>query len=225
VAEALYARRHAPHLQGFMDWSALDAHRVEPPRDEDAALIEAIVRRHEGEPALRWTRHWWRRQRDAFRLFRATDGGACDGFCAMLRLRAPLPGEDRADPAVAAAFAFVAAQRPLAAGKERCCGATGITVGNDRQMAPGGPHGSALQRLRHAWVRQVLRAGHDDAQVAAAFLRVARLLDAPARLLAPALAARVLLCRWRQTRRAGGGVSATAPAPDRAPARASTLRR
>jgi hypothetical protein len=117
-AEALYARRHAPHLQRFMDWSALDAHRVEPPRDEDVALIEAIVRRHEGEPALRWTRHWWRRQRDAFRLFRATDGGACDGFCAMLRLRAPLPGEDRADPAVAAAFAFVAAQRPLAAGEE-----------------------------------------------------------------------------------------------------------
>jgi 2-polyprenyl-6-methoxyphenol hydroxylase-like FAD-dependent oxidoreductase len=99
-----------------------------------------------------------------------------------------------------------------------------ITVGNDRQMAPGGPHGSALQRLRHAWVRQVLRAGHDDAQVAAAFLRVARLLDAPARLLAPALVARVLLRRWRQARRAGG-VSATAPAPDRAPARASTLRR
>ena len=67
-----------------------------------------------------------------------------------------------------------------------------ITVGNDRQMPPGGPHGSLPQRLRHRWVQRVLRAAHHDPVVAAAFLRVARLLAPPSSLLRPALAARVL---------------------------------
>jgi hypothetical protein len=70
-----------------------------------------------------------------------------------------------------------------------------LAVGNDRQLAPGGPHGTLPQRLRARWVRRVIRAGHHDAQVAEAFLRVARLLDPPAALLRPALVARVLRVR------------------------------
>ena len=67
-----------------------------------------------------------------------------------------------------------------------------LAVGNDRQLAPGGPHGSLPQRLRARWVQRVLRAGHRDRVVADAFLRVARLLDPPTALLRPALVARVL---------------------------------
>ncbi|MDM0047528.1 NAD(P)/FAD-dependent oxidoreductase [Variovorax sp. J22R115] len=67
-----------------------------------------------------------------------------------------------------------------------------ITVGNDRQLAPGGPHGSMPQRLRWRWVQHVLRAGHRDRHIADAFLRVARLLDPPTALLRPALVARVI---------------------------------
>lgn len=67
-----------------------------------------------------------------------------------------------------------------------------ITVGNDRQLAPGGPHGSLPQRLRWRWVQRVLQAGQRDPQIADAFLRVARLLDPPTALLRPALVARVI---------------------------------
>ena len=66
-----------------------------------------------------------------------------------------------------------------------------ITVGNDRQLAPGGPHGSWLQRARHRWVQRVLRAGHHDRHVASAFLGVARLISGPGTLLRPDVALRV----------------------------------
>ena len=42
----------------------------------------------------------------------------------------------------------------------------GITVGDDRQLSPGGPHGTWAQRARHRWVQRVLRAGHHDHDVA-----------------------------------------------------------
>jgi 2-polyprenyl-6-methoxyphenol hydroxylase-like FAD-dependent oxidoreductase len=68
-----------------------------------------------------------------------------------------------------------------------------ITVGNDRQLAPGGPHGTWVQRARHRWLQRVLRAGHRDRVVASAFVRVARLVATPATLLRPDIALRVLL--------------------------------
>lgn len=68
----------------------------------------------------------------------------------------------------------------------------GITVGNDRQLAPGGPHGSLVQRWRYRWVQRVLRAGQRDRLVAEAFLDVARLLAPPASLLRPGVVARTL---------------------------------
>ena len=67
-----------------------------------------------------------------------------------------------------------------------------ITVGNDRQLAPGGPHGTWAQRARYRWVQRVLRAGHHDHDVASAFLSVARLVSSPATLLRPDVVMRVL---------------------------------
>lgn len=67
-----------------------------------------------------------------------------------------------------------------------------LAAGGDRQLAPGGPHGTLVQRLRARWVRRVLRAGHHDAHVAAAFVRVARLIAPPATLLQPSIVWRVL---------------------------------
>ena len=67
-----------------------------------------------------------------------------------------------------------------------------LTVGNDRQLAPGGPHGNLVQRWRYRWVQRVLRAAHHDRHVAEAFLDVARLLAPPTSLLRPSLVARAL---------------------------------
>ena len=69
----------------------------------------------------------------------------------------------------------------------------GITVGNDRQLSPGGPHGSWAQRARHRWLQRVLRAGHHDHDVARAFLSVARLVARPATLVRPDVVLRVVL--------------------------------
>ena len=116
-AEVLYVMRHSPHKQPFFDWKALGQHRVEAARSDDFDLLAAMVRRHEGEAALRWLRHWWQRQREGCVLFRdAADG--CDGFLLMLRIGFRMAATDLADPAVAAAWGFVRAQRALAPGEE-----------------------------------------------------------------------------------------------------------
>ena len=67
-----------------------------------------------------------------------------------------------------------------------------ITVGNDRQLAPGGPHGSRMQRWRHRWVQRVIRAGQRDPVVAAAFFRVTRLIEKPSSLVKPSIVLRVV---------------------------------
>lgn len=67
-----------------------------------------------------------------------------------------------------------------------------IAVGNDRQLAPGGPHGSIVQRLRHRWVQRVIGAAHHDPTAAREFLSVARLLAPPSSLSRPSLVWRVL---------------------------------
>ena len=116
-AEAIYTQRHMPHKQKFFDWEALDAHRVEPARDEDLALLEGVVRRHEGDASLHWLRYWWHVQRAGFRVFWNGAGG-CDGFLLMLRLGAGASAGDRADPAVAAAWSFITGHRALAGADE-----------------------------------------------------------------------------------------------------------
>lgn len=118
-SEALYTQRHAEHKSRYFAWDELGLHRVAPARGTDLALLQAIVRRHEGEAALPWLAYWWERQRDGFRLFWRGDGDErCDGFMLMLRLGSGTPESDRADPAVAAAWRFIGTQRPLAPGEE-----------------------------------------------------------------------------------------------------------
>jgi 2-polyprenyl-6-methoxyphenol hydroxylase-like FAD-dependent oxidoreductase len=73
-----------------------------------------------------------------------------------------------------------------------------ITAGNEMQMAPGGPHGSLGQRLRHRWVQRVLRTAQHDVHVARAFLNVARLLQPGSTLLRPGIVVRVL---WSSAQR------------------------
>jgi 2-polyprenyl-6-methoxyphenol hydroxylase-like FAD-dependent oxidoreductase len=73
-----------------------------------------------------------------------------------------------------------------------------ITVGNDRQLAPGGPHGTWVQRARYHWVQRVLHASHHDHRVASAFLSVARLVASPATLLRPDIVLRVVRRAGRQ---------------------------
>jgi hypothetical protein len=116
-AEVLYVLRHQSHKEKFFDWSALGQHRVEVAHSEDEPLLAEIVRRHEGEAALPWLRYWWTRQREGFRLFRNA-AGECDGFLLMLRIRADASAADRADPAVAAAWSFIAERRALAPAEE-----------------------------------------------------------------------------------------------------------
>jgi 2-polyprenyl-6-methoxyphenol hydroxylase-like FAD-dependent oxidoreductase len=67
-----------------------------------------------------------------------------------------------------------------------------MAADGDRRF-PGVPGPRPLRsRVLNSWVRQVVRAGTTDAEVAEAFLRTVNLMDRPEALVSPALAVRVL---------------------------------
>lgn len=116
--DILYMRRNTPYNKPYLDWNALDDVYAEPASPQDGEEILQMVRAHEGEKSARIARHWWRRQPEAFLLFRNFHGDLF-GFMATLTGLQQAIAEDRAiDPAVAAALQFVQRYGPLRPGEE-----------------------------------------------------------------------------------------------------------
>jgi hypothetical protein len=115
--EALYALRTDPTMDGFFNLDALEGVYAEPATAADADTIVALVRGHEGDASAAIARHWFERQPQAFRVFRAgTDEPF--GFMAHLALHLAAPEDLAADPAATAAMAFVRRYGPAAPGEE-----------------------------------------------------------------------------------------------------------
>lgn len=115
--DLLALTRHHPAFRAYFDWEALGAAYAAPAAPADQAAILAMAERHEGPASARVVAYWLRRQPGAFLLFRAS-GGAPIGFLAHLTLTHADSEECAADPAVAAAWAFVEHHGPLRAGEQ-----------------------------------------------------------------------------------------------------------
>jgi hypothetical protein len=89
--DLLYLHRHSPIMRAAFDWATLGTAYVEPATPEDREAVLGMARRHEGDASARIAEHWWRRQPEAFAMFRGS-GGELVGFIAGLALH-------RADPA------------------------------------------------------------------------------------------------------------------------------
>lgn len=106
--DLLYLRRYEPAFAGFFDWDAMDTAYAQAVADKDLAQIESIVLRHEGAVSIPILRHWWRVQRDAFLIYRDSNG-ECVGFLVHLLLNEPISEDLEADPALAPVLAYAQA--------------------------------------------------------------------------------------------------------------------
>jgi len=115
--DLLYLHRNNPIMRASTDWDTLGTAHVEPATAKDREAVLAMVRRHEGEASARIAEHWWRRQPEAFAMFRST-GGELVGFVAALALHRADPADLEADPAAAAARRFADRHGPARPGEE-----------------------------------------------------------------------------------------------------------
>jgi hypothetical protein len=115
--DLLYLHRSNPIMRAAFDWTTLGTASAEPATPEDREAVLAMVRRHEGQASARIAEHWWRRQPEAFAIFR-TGGGELVGFIAGLALHRADPADLEADPAAAAARRFADRHGPARPGEE-----------------------------------------------------------------------------------------------------------
>jgi RimJ/RimL family protein N-acetyltransferase len=115
--DLLYLHRNNPIMRASTDWVTLGTAHAEPATPKDREAVLSLVRRHEGEASARIAEHWWRRQPEAFAVFRRS-GGELVGFVAGLALHRAGPADLEADPAAAAALRFADRHGPARPGEE-----------------------------------------------------------------------------------------------------------
>ena len=114
--DLMYLHRGNPLMRRLrlVDWGTLGAGYAVPATTLDLLPILDLVRRHEGDAAVRTAAYWWRRQPQGFVAFRDGERGLL-GFCATVSLRDATAADGAADPAVEPALAYarrVGAPRP-----------------------------------------------------------------------------------------------------------------
>ncbi len=110
--DILFANRHAPGLNRFFKWDAVDVAYAAPLTDGDAADILALVDQSEGEESTAIVRHWLARQPEACRVFRRADGTFL-GFMLQLAVHQAAPADVEHDPALRAMQAAIGRGLPL----------------------------------------------------------------------------------------------------------------
>jgi AAA ATPase domain len=114
--DLLYLHRNNPVMKPYYDWNTLGRYYGEPVTPQDHEAIVNLVKRHEGEASACIASYWLSRQPDAFIVFRSPDGVA-SGFVALLLLNKATSDDVAADPAMQAAWTFIARRGPLRAGE------------------------------------------------------------------------------------------------------------
>jgi hypothetical protein len=114
--DLIYLVRHSSVSKAYYDWASFGHLYAEPATPADVDEIVAMVHRHEGDASARIAEYWLGRQRSAFVVFREP-GRRLAGFAAALLLERESPEDRAADPAVAAAWDFVARHGPLRPGE------------------------------------------------------------------------------------------------------------
>jgi hypothetical protein len=115
--DILHLHRHDPFYRPYFDWDALGHAYAEPAAPADHPAILAMVKEHQGEGSMEIAHHWLVRQPDAFLVYRDLTG-ALFGFMGQIALHEASPEDVVADPAVAAAHAFMQQRGPMRPGEE-----------------------------------------------------------------------------------------------------------
>jgi len=121
LSDLTYLLRRHPLIEPFYtrlqsQWD--DAHGLieDAPQDEDWGALLDMVERHEGAASVEWAEHWFERQPEGVRVYRAADGET-EGFMLTLSLDEADADARRADPVTDALWEHLAARAPLRAGE------------------------------------------------------------------------------------------------------------
>lgn len=99
--------RQHPFFQSYFDWDSLGNYYADSARDDEIALLEAQIARHEGHQAAELLRYWRARQPEALIVFRSAQGQIVGWMCQLALQIADLEQEER-DPALIAVRRFIA---------------------------------------------------------------------------------------------------------------------
>jgi hypothetical protein len=121
LSDLTYLLRRHPLIEPFYtrlqsQWD--DAHGLieDAPREDDWDALVDMVARHEGAAAAEWAEHWFERQPDGVRVYRAANG-APEGFMLTLSLDEADADARSADPVTDAVWRHLEAHTPLRAGE------------------------------------------------------------------------------------------------------------
>ena len=117
VADLLFLVRDHPVAGASWDWDALG----EPPGEclnaEQVDLIIAMTRTAQGDQQAELVAHWLRRQPEAFRLFRDSEGNVA-GYVARLALHLATREDIEADPGTAVLWRYAQQHHPPRPGEQ-----------------------------------------------------------------------------------------------------------
>ena len=117
VADLLFLVRDHPVAGASWDWDALGQPPGECVDAEYTDLIITMTRTAQGDQQAELAAHWLRRQPEAFRLFRDSDGEVA-GYAARLSLHLARSEDIEADPGAAALWRYAQRHHPPRPGEQ-----------------------------------------------------------------------------------------------------------
>jgi hypothetical protein len=117
LSDYIYLHRDNPVVRPFFEWQLGDSALPEPVQPADHPLLLEMVNRHEGEESTDLAAYWFKRQPEGALVFRDT-GGEPVGLLQLVALPTTTPADHQIDPAIAAAWNYLAQHAPLRAGEK-----------------------------------------------------------------------------------------------------------
>ena len=122
LSDLTYLLRRHPLIEPFYtrlrsQWDDASGLIEDTPREDDWTALVDMVAAHEGDVSATWAEHWFERQPEGVRVYRAADGTP-EGFLLTLSLDEADTDARSADPVTDAAWQHLEAHAPLRAGEQ-----------------------------------------------------------------------------------------------------------
>jgi hypothetical protein len=116
LSEYIFLHRDNAIIRDYFDWQSTGAMFTDSYREGDRAALLAMIRQHEGQTAEKLAAHWLTVQPDGVAVLRQASGDPL-GMLMILALDRCSPEARSLDPAVDAAWQYLAQNAPLRTGE------------------------------------------------------------------------------------------------------------
>jgi hypothetical protein len=116
LSDYIFLHRDNPLIRAFFDWQSSGTVFTDSYKEADREAVLAIIRQHEGETAVQLATHWLTHQPQGMVVLRQA-GGPLQGLLQLVSLEKCSSADRDLDPAVAAAWNYLAQYAPLRSGE------------------------------------------------------------------------------------------------------------